>query len=249
MLKKISRGWWVVIIIVAAIVIDQIIKIWVKTSFYIGEDYQIFSWFHLRFVQNNGMAFGMEVGPKLFLTLFRLIVVAILIWYIARLLKNPRTPMGYIVTLAVITAGAAGNIFDCLFYGEIFNNPGPREVAKFVPWGDGYSGLFSGLVVDMFYFPLFSFQWPAWMPFVGGETFSFFDPVFNFADALICVGIFILIFKYYKYLGGDKVEDKKDKTEKKGKKSKKEESENINEKDSATPVESPTDEAEIPDEQ
>lgn len=246
MLKKVSRGWWITIIIITAVVIDQAIKIWVKTSFYSGEDYQIFPWFHLRFVQNNGMAFGMEVGPKFFLTLFRLVLVGILLWYIVRLLKKPRIPMGYIVTIAIITAGAAGNIFDCLFYGEIFNNPLPPNVATFVPWGHGYSGLFNGLVVDMFYFPLFTFQWPAWMPFVGGNTFSFFDPVFNFADSLICVGIIILIFKYYKYLGGDKVEDKKDKA---AKKDKKEKIEKINKKDTATPpVESPTDEAEITDE-
>lgn len=211
MLNRISKGWWAVIIAIAVIVIDQTIKIWVKTSFYLGEDWEIFSWFHIRFIQNNGMAFGMEMGPKLFLTLFRIVVVALLIWYLVKLAKNPRTPLGYICTIALITAGAGGNIVDCVFYGEIFNNPLPPEVASFVPWGDGYAGLFHGYVVDMFYFPLFSFQWPDWIPWVGGDTFSFFDPVFNFADAAICVGIFILLVKYYKYLGGDKAEDKKKK--------------------------------------
>lgn len=206
MSRSVSRGWWTLIIAIAVIVIDQVIKILVKTSFYWGEDLEIFPWFHLKFIQNNGMAFGMEMGPKLFLTLFRIIVVGFLIWYLFRLVRNPRTPMGYLATISLITAGAFGNIIDCVFYGEIFNNPMPPEVAHFVPWGEGYAGLFHGLVVDMFYFPLFSFRWPDWLPWVGGDTFSFFDPVFNFADAAICVGIFILLIKYYRYLGGDKTD-------------------------------------------
>ena len=208
MFKKISKGWWAVIIIVAVLIIDQAIKIWVKTSFYLGQDVEIFPWFHLRFVQNNGMAFGMEMGPKLYLSIFRLIVVALLIYYLIKLVRKGNAPMGYIATISLITAGAAGNIFDCMFYGQIFNNPGYGQVASFVPFGHGYSGIFSGQVVDMFYFPLFSFTWPQWMPFVGGKEFSFFDPVFNFADAMICIGIFILIVKYYRYLGGDKLRSK-----------------------------------------
>ena len=208
MLSRISKGWWAVIIALAVIIIDQTIKIYVKTHFYWGEDLQIFSWFHLKFIQNNGMAFGMEMGPKLFLTLFRIIVVGFLIWYLVKLSRNPLAPLGYIATIALIAAGAGGNIIDCVFYGEIFNNPMPPDHASFVAWGHGYAGLFHGLVVDMFYFPLFSFQWPSWMPFVGGDTFSFFDPVFNFADAAICVGIFILLIKYYSFLGGDKLESK-----------------------------------------
>lgn len=205
---RLSRGWLAVIVALAVIVIDQIIKIYVKTSFFWGEDYEIFSWFHIKFIQNNGMAFGMEMGPKLFLTLFRIVVVSLLIWYLVRISRRPNVPRGYIFTIALITAGAAGNIIDCVFYGEIFNNPAPPQVAQFVPWGEGYAGLFHGLVVDMFYFPLFSFVWPEWMPVVGGQTFSFFDPVFNFADAAICVGIFILLIKYYRYLGGENRNDK-----------------------------------------
>lgn len=182
------------------IIIDQIIKIWVKTSFYWGEDHEIFPWFHLRFIQNNGMAFGMELGSKIFLTMFRIIAVGVLIWYLYKLSQKPDVKKGYVACIALITAGAAGNIVDCVFYGEIFNNPYPPEIAHFVPWGQGYAPIFQGMVVDMFYFPLFSFVWPLWMPFVGGETFSFFDPVFNFADAAITVGIFILLIRYYKYL-------------------------------------------------
>lgn len=210
MSKNISKGWLAVIIALLVIIVDQTIKIWVKTSFYWGEDMEIFPWFHLKFIQNNGMAFGMEMGPKLFLTLFRIVVVAFLIWYLIKLSKKPGVPLGYVATIALITAGAAGNIIDCVFYGEIFNNPMPPEVAHFVPWGEGYAGIFKGLVVDMFYFPLFSFNWPMWIPWVGGENFSFFDPVFNFADAAICVGIFILLIRYYKYLGGDKGDEKRE---------------------------------------
>ncbi len=199
---KISKARLSAAIIILVIVIDQIIKILVKTRMYWGEDIEVFSWFHLRFVQNNGMAFGMELGSKLFLTLFRILAVGVLIWIIVRLCKNPVYPKGFIACVALITAGAAGNIFDCIFYGEIFTNPYPPEIAHFVPWGEGYGSVFHGLVVDMFYFPLFSFEWPAWLPFLGGKTFSFFDPVFNFADAAISVGMAILIIFYSKYLGG-----------------------------------------------
>ena len=182
---------------------------------YWGEDIEILSWFHIRFVQNNGMAFGMELGSKLFLTLFRIVAVIVLGWILCRLSRRDIYPKGFVACVALITAGAAGNIFDCVFYGEIFTNPYPPEIATLVPWGEGYGSIFHGLVVDMFYFPLFSFQWPEWMPLLAGKTFSFFDPVFNFADAAISVGMIVLILFYSKYLGGnvqskptaDKIED------------------------------------------
>ncbi len=202
-LVKLSKGQLALIICAAVIIIDQILKIWVKTSFYWGEDVEIFSWFHLRFIQNPGMAFGMELGSKLFLTLFRIVAVCFLVWYMTRLARNPKIKKGYMACIALITAGASGNIIDCVCYGEIFTNPYPTELAQFVPWGEGYSTIFQGMVVDMFYFPLFSFQWPEWMPWIGGDTFSFFDPVFNFADAAITVGIIVLIFGYYKTLSGE----------------------------------------------
>lgn len=185
---------------VLVIVIDQIVKIWVKTSFYLGESHEILPFFELRFVQNNGMAFGMELGSKLFLSLFRIAVVGLLIWYIVRLCRRRSYPAGYIVTLSLIAAGAAGNIVDCIFYGLVFDNPMPPFVADFVPFGHGYAPVFRGLVVDMLYFPLFSFVWPQWIPFVGGTEFSFFDPVFNIADSAITVGMCVLIFFYSKYL-------------------------------------------------
>lgn len=188
---------------VAAILIllDQLLKIYIKTHFYLGESVQILPFFELRFVENNGMAFGMEFGPKLFLTLFRIVVVTLLIWYIVKLIRSHATlSRGYLVTLTLIAAGAFGNIIDCVFYGEIFTDPAPFAVATFVPWGEGYASLFNGRVVDMLYFPLFSFTWPEWLPLLGGDTFSFFDPVFNLADSAISVGIVILLIFYTKYL-------------------------------------------------
>lgn len=215
MRATLTKGQTAMAIVFAVIVIDQILKIWVKTSFYIGEDVEIFSWFHLRFIENPGMAFGMTLGSKLFLTLFRIVAVSLLVWYIVRLCKDSTAKKGYVACIALITAGAAGNIVDCVFYGEIFSSPYPPEYAAFVPWGEGYGDLFHGMVVDMFYFPLFSFTWPEWLPLIGGKVFSFFDPVFNFADAAITIGFIILIFGYYRYLGGKKKNDKTEKSEEK----------------------------------
>ncbi|MDE6010979.1 MAG: lipoprotein signal peptidase [Muribaculaceae bacterium] len=201
-----SLAW---IIIIALLIIDQAVKIYIKTSFYLGESHEIFSWFQIRFIENPGMAFGMELGSKLFLTLFRIIVVGGLIYYMGKVIRHAFMPLGYVICLALIVAGAAGNIFDCLFYGMIFNNPMPPQVASFVPWGEGYAPMFYGKVVDMLYFPLFSFTWPEWLPVLGGKVFSFFDPVFNIADSAISVGMVWLIVFYHNCLGSfDEVKEK-----------------------------------------
>lgn len=194
----------VILIIFSVIILDQIIKFWVKTSFYLGEDMQIFSWFHLLFVENNGMAFGMTIGSKLVLTLFRVAVVSLLGVYLYRVVHLPNVPKGYVVCLAFIIAGAAGNILDCLFYGLIFNTPIPPQVASFMPEGGGYAPLCMGRVVDMFYFPLVSWTWPKWMPVVGGDEFLFFRPVFNLADAAISCGIITLVIFYARYIQSPK---------------------------------------------
>lgn len=194
------RGILALIIIFAVVVLDQALKIWIKTHFYIGEHIEVLPFFQLRFVQNPGMAFGWELGSKLFLTIFRIVVVIILSWYLVKLCKVHKAPVGYLVCIALIIAGAAGNIFDCVFYGEIFNDPKAPAIAHFVPWGHGYGALFHGKVVDMLYFPLFAFVWPQWVPFVGGEYFSFFDPVFNIADASISVGMIVLLLFYSRYV-------------------------------------------------
>ncbi len=180
------------------LVIDQIIKVWVKTSMHLGEHIEITSWFHIAFVENNGMAFGWELlGGKLFLTLFRLVAVSFIGWFIWKEIRRNR-PFGYIVCLTLIMAGAAGNIIDCLFYGLIFNNPPYPYTAQLVPLGMGYGDFLFGRVVDMFYFPLVKWTMPSWMPFYAGEECIFFSPVFNFADAAISCGIIALIIFYHK---------------------------------------------------
>lgn len=199
-----SRGWLAAAIIAVIIILDQALKIWVKTHFYLGEDFEILPWFHLLFIENNGMAFGMTIGSKILLTLFRIAAVSFLIWYVVKIFRLRRVPTGYLVCLAMITAGAAGNIFDCVFYGRTFNNPLPPQIAVLFPEGGGYAPWLMGKVVDMLYFPLFSFTWPGWMPWVGGDEFLFFHPVFNLADAAISVGIFLLIIFYHNYIQSPK---------------------------------------------
>lgn len=194
------RGLIATAIILTVIILDQILKIWVKTHFYLNEDLEITSWFHLHFIENNGMAFGMEFGPKIFLTIFRLVLAAGLIWVLVRIKAMAAVKTGFLVCLALIIAGAIGNIIDCVFYGVIFNNPMPPEVAQMFPAGGGYATLFHGRVVDMLYFPLFSFTWPGWMPGVGGQEFLFFQPVFNLADAAISCGMIAVLIFYPRQL-------------------------------------------------
>lgn len=187
-------------VILLVIILDQALKIWIKTHFYLGEEYVITSWFRLYFIENNGMAFGMELGSKLFLSVFRIFLAIGLIWYLWKLRTNTTVKTGYVVCVALITAGAIGNIIDCMLYGLIFNNPIPPQVATLFPPEGGYATLFHGRVVDMLYFPLFSFTWPQWMPWVGGEHFLFFQPVFNLADAAISVGIILVLLFYTRFL-------------------------------------------------
>lgn len=203
---KLSRGYIALIIILAVIIIDQAVKIWVKTHFYLGESFEVASWFQIHFIENNGMAFGWELGSKLLLTLFRVVLTVLLIVYMWRLRHRADIKTGYMVCLALITAGAIGNIIDCAFYGLIFNNPAPPEVATMFPEGGGYGTFLHGRVVDMLYFPLVSWYWPEWMPWIGGERFEFFQPVFNIADAAISVGIIALLLFYRRYLSSPKPE-------------------------------------------
>lgn len=191
-----NRGLLAAGIMLAVIILDQVLKIYVKTHFYLGESYEIFPWFQIAFIQNNGMAFGWELGSKLLLTLLRIVTVAFLLYYVCKICSRPEARTGYIVCLALIIAGAAGNIIDCMFYGLIFNNPMPPEVAQLFPPEGGYDEFLRGKVVDMLYFPLVSWTWPAWVPVVGGEYFLFFSPVFNLADSAISVGLIVLLIFY-----------------------------------------------------
>lgn len=190
------RIWLVIAISVVVVLADQLMKIWVKTSFYLGEDLPLTSWFHLKFIENNGMAFGLELWNKIVLTLGRIAAVALFIWFVTQIKYAKELRTGFFVAMALIIAGAAGNIFDCVFYGRLFNNPMPPQIAEAFPPGGGYSGWFEGRVVDMLYFPLFSFNFPEWMPFVGGQYFEFFQYIFNIADSSICVGVALLIIFY-----------------------------------------------------
>ena len=200
MKKFLTKGQLSALIVFAVLIIDQIIKIWVKTNMYWHESIKITDWFYIYFTENNGMAFGMEIFHKFFLTGFRIIAAIAITWLLIQYVKkNYKT--GFLVCVSLILAGAIGNIIDCVFYGEIFSESTHSLIAQFVPIGEGYSDWFYGKVVDMFYFPLIETNWPEWMPFVGGEHFIFFSPIFNFADAAISCGIIALILFYGKYLG------------------------------------------------
>jgi signal peptidase II len=191
-------------LILFVIILDQLIKVWVKTNMYLGESIHITDWFQIRFIENNGMAFGWEMGGKYFLTSFRIVAVILIGIYIFHQIKK-NAPTGFIMCLSLILAGAAGNIFDCLFYGMIFNNPPYPGVAQLVEWGTGYSEFMLGRVVDMFYFPLVEWNMPQWewlnkIAFLpdAGEHCIFFSPIFNFADASISCAIVALILFYHK---------------------------------------------------
>ncbi len=187
------------LITLAILIIDQIIKIQVKTNFSLHESYYITDWFQLVFVENKGMAFGMSVMPKVLLSLFRLAAICVLSWYIARVIRRGARTV-YVVILSMILAGAAGNLIDCMFYGLIFNESVPFAVSEFVEFGTGYAPFLEGRVVDMFYFPLIVSTWPDWLPIWGGQDFIFFSPIFNFADAAISVGVAALAIFCHKEL-------------------------------------------------
>jgi signal peptidase II len=197
-LKRIlSDGWLATIIVVGAIVIDQLIKVWVKTNMTLHESIHVFDWFYISFIENNGMAYGMQIGSKLVLSLFRIVAISLLAYYLwSQVRRKART--GYIVCLSMILAGAIGNLIDCMFYGMVFNASSEFYTSYFVDFGTGYAPFLMGKVVDMFYFPLIVTTWPDWVPHFGGQEFVFFSPVFNYADANISVGVVLLILFYHK---------------------------------------------------
>ncbi len=204
-----NRGLVAILVIALVIIVDQASKIWVKTNMSLYESIEVFNWFKIYFVENNGMAFGMEVGGKLFLSLFRIIAIFFIGYYLYTLVKNQYSK-GYIACVALILAGAFGNIIDSIFYGEIFSASYQGHVASFVSLGEGYSSWLHGKVVDMLYFPLINGTFPSWFPVWGGEDFIFFSPIFNIADSAITVGIFLLLIFYHKTLSVSL--EKKDRT-------------------------------------
>ena len=170
-----KQTWLVSAIVLLALVVDQVSKVYVKTHFELGEAHEVFSWFWIAFVENNGMAFGIEWFSKLLLTLFRIVAVGVIGWYIHIMIHKQQVRIGYLTTIAMVMAGALGNIIDCVFYGKIW----------------GYAGWFYGRVVDMLYFPL--------IRNAAGECL-FFRPVFNIADSFITVAVFLIILFYRKDL-------------------------------------------------
>lgn len=192
------KTWVLWAIVVGLVVVDQIVKISVKTSMTLGEGYNVLGdWFRWVFIENEGAAWGMSLGGdygKLILSLFRIVAIGAIIWYLGRLRKK-NAPTGVIVGFAVILAGAIGNMVDSAFYGMIFSESTTTAVAQLFPEGGGYAPFLYGKVVDMLHFPLFT--WPEWMPLVGGNVF--FSPVFNFADSYITVAVFYLLFFQWRY--------------------------------------------------
>ena len=203
--NKITRT--VIILASAILIVDQLVKILVKTNMQIGEDIRIFDWFRIHFIENEGFAFGMALGGavgKIALTMLRLVASVFIIWLIARLIRNNgRTSL--ILSLTLIVAGAIGNLIDSCFYGLIFNESYYSVATLFPPEG-GYGHFLQGRVVDMFYFPLFEFDWPLWMPFFGGRHLEFFNAIFNTADAAITIGVFWLIIDQL-FLANNKKEE------------------------------------------
>jgi signal peptidase II len=189
-----------ILVVILVLLVDQVLKIWIKTHMTIGEEFSVLgNWFLIHFVENNGMAFGFEFGGeygKIFLSLFRIVAVFGIGWYITKLVKKD-LPMGFIACVSLIFAGAIGNILDSAFYGLIFSDS-YGQVATLFPESGGYATFLHGRVVDMFYFPLISGVYPDWVPLAGGSDFQFFRPVFNVADSSITIGIFSIILFYRK---------------------------------------------------
>ena len=197
MKKKLTEGRMVALIVAISLIIDQIIKLSVKLGMRLYESIHVTDWFYIYFTENPGMAFGMEIFGKLFLTLFRLVAIGFLVYYVGKI-RGKGFPKGYLVCVAFIIAGALGNVIDCVFYGPLFSESTPYSVSHLVPWGEGYTSMLKGKVVDMFYFPLVEWNWPDWIPFIGGNHFIFFSPIFTFADACISCGVIAILLFYSK---------------------------------------------------
>jgi signal peptidase II len=197
-----------IVIVLSVLAIDQALKFWVKLHFEYTENLHITDWFYLYFIENEGMAFGMSIGGdngKLILSMFRLLAVFVIGYYLVRLVKQKAHP-GFISSISLIMAGAIGNIIDSVFYGKIFSASTPQTVAKLFPPEGGYATWLHGRVVDMLYFPVYEGFLPTWIPIWGGEYFIFFRPIFNIADASITTGVLLIIIFQRKFFPTRKAE-------------------------------------------
>lgn len=206
-----KKSHLITIIILLVLLIDQALKIYIKTNFELGEGIPILGqeWAKIHFVENDGMAFGLSFGGvigKYILSVFRIILVCVLIYIIRGMIKAKEST-GLLIAFALIIAGAIGNILDCAFYGMIFSSsPYHGPVAEIFPDGGGYAPFLRGKVVDMFYFPMYKGILPEWIPFRGGTTFSFFNPVFNVADTSISLGVFTILAFYRSFFKSNEEE-------------------------------------------
>ena len=182
------------IIIFLILLIDQVSKIYIKTHFALGDSVDVFNWFKIHFVENEGMAWGKKIPGKygkLILSLFRIVAIGGIGYWLYDSVKK-KLPDLLLLSISLIFAGALGNILDSIFYGLVFDHS-MGQVASFMPEDGGYSPIFYGKVVDMLYFPLYQGILPDWIPFYGGTYFTFFEPVFNIADSAICIAVILLI--------------------------------------------------------
>ncbi|MBK7094804.1 MAG: lipoprotein signal peptidase [Saprospiraceae bacterium] len=211
-----KKSIWIMLIVMGVIIIDQVLKIYIKTHMGYGEGFKIlgFNWARIYFVENEGMAYGMKIGGqygKLILSLFRIVMVGFLGVLIYRFIRSGEK-MSLLISFSLIMAGALGNIIDSAFYGLIFSET-PEfhgEIARLVPFGEGYSSFLHGKVVDMFYFPMINTYLPEWVPIWGGERFVFFQPVFNVADSSITIGVVSLLLFNRKFFTASKKDEKKE---------------------------------------
>jgi signal peptidase II len=196
----------IALIIILLLLLDQVVKFIVKLNMTEYESIPVFgNWFFIHFIENPGAAFGFQLGGeggKLILSLFRIGAIALLIWYVNYLIKK-KAPTGVLVGIGLVLAGAIGNMIDSAFYGLIFSESTPTAAATLLPDGGGYASFLHGEVVDMLYFPIIHSTWPQWMPWVGGEDFTFFSPVFNIADSYITIAVFYMLIFQRKYFLSD----------------------------------------------
>ena len=199
-MSKLNKAFLIVFII---LLLDQILKIWIKTHMTLGEEIIIFDdWFKIHFTENKGMAFGWQLGGdggKLFLTLFRIVAIIGITFFMVHMAKN-KYPFVALLSISFVLAGATGNILDSVFYGPLFSESLMHQTAQFLPLDGGYERFFYGSVVDMLYFPMIDSVYPDWIPFVGGNRFQFFAPVFNIADSAITVGVILILFFRNKFV-------------------------------------------------